>query len=215
MEEEVIQLTVFQALSDILFDLNLSVFIGGLVVVCLLFLLFKRNKNIPKISVTIGSLLLFYYVYLTFYNIVGIPSVGEMNRLAGFGESVVNPNIYLIPFGEGIELSFILNIVLFVPIGFLVSVISPSLRKWNRVAMLTLQMSLIIEISQIFTLARATDINDLIANTLGGIVGYLSYVLLSRMKWLKLPKGLAIEEDATKYLPFVVYLIAFMSVFLT
>ncbi|MGC3083246.1 VanZ family protein, partial [Enterococcus faecium] len=44
--------------------------------------------------------------------------------------------------------------------------------------------SLIIEVSQIIT-TRATDIDDFIANTLGAVIGFILWAVLSRVVSLK------------------------------
>ena len=66
----------------------------------------------------------------------------------------------------------LLNIALFVPLGFLLPVLWKKFRKFGNTLSFCFGASLFIELAQIFTY-RATDINDLIANTLGGVLGYL------------------------------------------
>lgn len=66
---------------------------------------------------------MYYYLCLLFTNIVGIPSIGEYVRLSQLGEAFFNPNINLIPLSDGFSLSFILNIILFIPLGFLCPII--------------------------------------------------------------------------------------------
>ena len=66
----------------------------------------------------------------------------------------------------------LLNIALFVPLGFLLPVLWKKFRKFSNTLSFCFGASLFIELAQIFTY-RATDINDLIANTLGGVLGYL------------------------------------------
>ena len=72
----------------------------------------------------------------------------------------------------------ILNIFLFLPLG----VMLPFLwKKYNRLAdtlLFAFGMSLSIEVLQILTY-RATDINDLIANTFGTAAGYSVFRILS------------------------------------
>lgn len=57
--------------------------------------------------------------------------------------------------------------------------ISRSYARLSRTVLTGIGLSLIIELSQLFTLYRATDINDIIANGLGAILGCLCYRLLS------------------------------------
>ena len=64
-----------------------------------------------------------------------------------------------------------LNILLFVPFGFFLPILWDNFRKIKSVALAGLFAALFIEISQIFTF-RTTDINDIITNTVGAVVGY-------------------------------------------
>ena len=104
-------------------------------------------------------------VYLAgVYLVVGLPNVTYIR---------FDVNINLIPFQDlfhDLSAAF-LNIVLFLPLGFLCSVIWNRFRKINDTLMLGFWFSLSIEILQMFTF-RASDVNDLITNTLGNLIGW-------------------------------------------
>lgn len=105
-------------------------------------------------------------------SIVGLPYIGHL---------VFDPNVCLIPFAgfqEGMTERF-LNIILFLPFGFLLPVIWNRFRTLLPTALAGFLFSLVIELSQLFTY-RATDINDLIGNTLGTVLGFLLAKALSR-----------------------------------
>jgi glycopeptide antibiotics resistance protein len=70
--------------------------------------------------------------------------------------------------------STLLNILLFVPMGLFLPRMWERMRKLSYVLLTAVLTSLFIELSQIFTY-RATDINDLITNTLGAFSGFLLY----------------------------------------
>ena len=65
-----------------------------------------------------------------------------------------------------------LNILLFIPLGISVPCLWPEYRSMMKTVGLGLMTSLGIEILQIFTF-RATDINDVITNVAGTMIGYL------------------------------------------
>lgn len=65
----------------------------------------------------------------------------------------------------------ILNMLLFVPMGILLPMIWGKYRKLRNTALFGFGISLTIELAQILTL-RATDVNDLITNTLGAVLGF-------------------------------------------
>ncbi|MFS0873778.1 VanZ family protein [Paenibacillus xylanilyticus] len=74
--------------------------------------------------------------------------------------------------------SFALNILLFLPLGFMLPILSPLVTSMREAARAGLILSLLIEMLQLLirvTLGngRSTDINDLIANTAGSLLGFL------------------------------------------
>ncbi|MGP0070250.1 MAG: VanZ family protein [Isosphaeraceae bacterium] len=93
-----------------------------------------------------------------------------------------NPTYNLIPLhtiiadcttgGRGFAVNFVGNIVAFMPIGLMPAFVRPrSARAWH-VALFCLSLSLMIELGQYLSGRRTTDVDDLILNTLGGLVGY-------------------------------------------
>ena len=74
-------------------------------------------------------------------------------------------------------INFLGNIIMFVPIGFFVPLL------WNindkKVILIGFFSSLFIEFTQLF-IGRTTDIDDLILNTFGAVLGLIIYNYLSR-----------------------------------
>lgn len=97
--------------------------------------------------------------------LVGLPNIGYVR----FG-----CNLNLIPFVGivGDLKNSLLNVALFVPIGFCLYWLWEPMRRGGRAVWEGLGISLFIELAQIFTF-RATDVNDLITNTLGAFLGVL------------------------------------------
>lgn len=77
------------------------------------------------------------------------------------------------------------NIVLFIPYGYFAAYF-PRNRKMATVTFLTLLVSFSIEAIQ-YKIGRVFDIDDIILNTLGGIIGYLIFIVLDSVK-NKLPR---------------------------
>lgn len=89
-------------------------------------------------------------------------------------------NINLVPFAYMFSDygNSLLNVLLFVPLGVFLPVFWKRYRSFFRTALFGLLFSLTIELLQLLTL-RATDINDLITNTTGTILGWcLGRILL-------------------------------------
>ena len=201
-------------MDGLFFYFSPSFFIGLLVLIIYLINSFRKSQTKNKLSTSVASILLFYYLFFLLQNIVGIPYISDLIRIITFGENIFNPNIHLIPFGEGIDIGFVLNIFVFIPFGLLVPFISPTYRSIKRTTFLTFVMSFMIEISQLFTLYRATDINDLIANTLGGMFGILVFIVAEKMSWSKslIPQP-ENENTSINILPIVISILSFIIVF--
>lgn len=96
--------------------------------------------------------------------------------LVGFPDIIslkINFTVNFIPFIDMVSdfINACLNILLFVPFGFLLPILWENFRNVKRVAFMGLITTFFIEISQIFTF-RTTDINDIITNTVGTMIGY-------------------------------------------
>ncbi|PAD28234.1 VanZ family protein [Paenibacillus sp. 7523-1] len=95
-------------------------------------------------------------------------------------------NLQWVPLLTADAPSFLLNIVLFMPLGFLLPLLKPSVDSIRKAAAAGLMLSFSIEILQLvirITLGngRSTDINDLIANTAGSVLGFVILGLLIRL----------------------------------
>lgn len=73
------------------------------------------------------------------------------------------------------------NIVAFIPFGLFVPLLSRKQRHCWRVVLLSFDFSLIVEILQLVSKVGSFDVDDLILNTIGGLIGYLCFVLFNYM----------------------------------
>lgn len=117
--------------------------------------------------------ILFSLYLIAVFSAVGIPDIRSL---------VFDPSINVIPIIDIVNspISYIrnelLNILLFVPLGVFLPVMwSRDLFTVKRTVMFGLGLSFVIEVSQLFTF-RLTDIDDIITNVLGTVLGY--YLLL-------------------------------------
>ena len=72
------------------------------------------------------------------------------------------------------------NVVMFVPLGFLLPVAFQKMHSFGKTTLSLALFSFAIEFTQYFT-GRSADIDDLMLNTLGGILGYLIFFAISRL----------------------------------
>ncbi|MBD5507816.1 MAG: VanZ family protein [Lachnospiraceae bacterium] len=97
----------------------------------------------------------------------------------------------------------ILNIILFVPLGFLVPVIWKNYRSLKTMFFMGFALSVSIELLQIFTF-RLTDIDDLITNTAGAVIGYY----IAKRCSFKLPLQFSNhKEDLMRYEPVIILVV--------
>ena len=205
-----IQIGLLEAIIDML--LLKPIFLLGVVIICILLALqFKKNNSLPKIKTFIASLILYYYLCLLLTNIVGIPTINEFIRLSQLGESFFNPKINFLLFSDGLSLSFILNIFLFIPLGFLCPIISKTYERTKNIILLGFGLSLFIEVTQLFTLYRITDINDLLTNVLGTVMGYLCFKFILKFRPVNAyVNQQSAEKDSLTYLPVIIASVAFV-----
>lgn len=69
------------------------------------------------------------------------------------------------------------NILAFLPFGFFLPIISAANRKFLNVALYTFEFSLGIELVQLSFQVGTFDVDDLIMNTIGGVLGFILYWL--------------------------------------
>lgn len=159
--------------------LALDTAVAALPLALIFWLLGRRNQwSRPRI--------LFCYamaVYLSMmFSLVGLPDI----RYIRF-----QPHINLTPFRYFFtDRSSLPNVLLFIPLGIFLTALWQRFRSgWHAVAF-GFCVSLTIELLQIFTY-RATDINDLITNTLGTFLGWAAGRLV-----LALSPELPLAEDS-------------------
>lgn len=121
-----------------------------------------------------------YYVYLVLET-TGIGTIWEIGLYPGMK---LQEEINLIPFRDGISLSMILNVVMFMPLGFLLPLLWKEYQSLVRTAIIGFCFSCGIEFCQLFN-RRVSDVDDLLMNTLGAILGWLIWIVFSHITHLK------------------------------
>ena len=96
--------------------------------------------------------------------LVGFPNIASLE---------IDFAVNVIPFLDMVSdfTNACLNILLFVPFGFFLPILWDKFRNIKNIALVGFIATSLIEISQIFTF-RTSDINDIITNTVGTIIGY-------------------------------------------
>ena len=130
-----------------------------------------------------GKRFLLYSLFILYlckmFDVVGIPALQYIRW---------DPNISLIPLSDEKNLRFFLqlglNAAMFAPFGFLLPVLWRKCRKWKVTVLAGFLLSLTIEVLQMFCF-RATDVDDLLMNTLGAGLGYSLARIFFHKKWTR------------------------------
>lgn len=77
-------------------------------------------------------------------------------------------------------INIISNVVIFIPWGFLLPTLWGRFRKWQALIPMCLGITVFVEIYQLF-IWRNTDIDDIILNFLGGIIGAALFFILRKV----------------------------------
>lgn len=139
----------------------------------------KKIKNLDnRIRHIAWSYVFMLYGYTAVQDAAGIGTLWDLIDNCGLQGSV-----NLIPFSSMSDRMYMLNVLnvfMFMPLGFLLPLIWKRYRRGIKVVFIGFFMSLTIEICQLFC-NRATDVDDLIMNTLGAFVGYICWIGFSRI----------------------------------
>lgn len=147
----------------------------GICVVVVLFLFIRFcilhwNTSINKGKAALFLMYFAIVLYATIFMRIGLTNVGTT-----VAEKPFDDLMYAIKYGDTEMLQHMaLNILMFLPFGYLIPEINPRyLRKWSFAMIGGLMASTTIEMVQYVFQLGQSDIDDIIANTLGAILGYM------------------------------------------
>ena len=148
----------------------------------------KRSKLVLWVCFIAYLLLLAYVVFISSgfgrvdheeyrYNLTLFHEIGRYYRV---GISTGNWNLF--------KFNVFGNIIVFVPLGVFLPSLFQKFRKMLPIFLISLELSLVIEITQLVTRIGSFDVDDLLLNTVGGLLGgilfwmYHGYKSLVRKK---------------------------------
>ena len=194
----------------------LAILVSMVLITIINIILNKKSSGKIKWQHYLFGYFLILYLVISLKDIVGFPTLSDLERKVMLGVPIFDPVLNFIPLSSGIEISTILNIIFFMPFGFLLPTLWNKFRKFIPTVFAGFIFSLIIEVGQLFTI-HATDVDDLIMNTLGTILGFILFKILSII-FKKLSNKTMVEEynkkdSIIKYGPYLYIGIAVISVF--
>lgn len=81
-----------------------------------------------------------------------------------------------------VMLNLVGNVLAFVPFGFFLPVIVRKSRSFFYMIFFSFEFSLIVETLQLISKVGSFDVDDLLLNTIGGVIGYLIFVILNHIR---------------------------------
>lgn len=115
----------------------------------------------------------FVFVLSAIFSLTDPPSIYTYNLM---------PKVNFVPFDDVSTnlIQYVLNVLLFVPFGFILPITWPQFEKKKCILATGFLFSFAIEFSQLFC-HRATDIDDLLMNTLGALLGCLVFTAAKKL----------------------------------
>lgn len=134
----------------------------------------KNNQH--KITAGLFAVYLFALIWIIVFKMQfsyqGLPNFREINLIPFAGSVSVNNQIDFI--------EIILNVLAFIPFGIYISMLKPNWSFLKKIAVIA-GVSLLFEVLQFIFAIGASDITDLLGNTLGGIIGIGVYIVFCRL----------------------------------
>ena len=130
-------------------------------------------------------LLLLYFVVFSFQN-PSPRSYLQWNREMGYWNINLYPFRGIIPYIRALPERYAMvnlfgNIIAFAPYGFLLAAIFPTLRKLWRILLVCFVTVLLIETMQFVSMYGFFDVDDILLNCIGGVLGYGIYLLCCKI----------------------------------
>jgi glycopeptide antibiotics resistance protein len=86
------------------------------------------------------------------------------------------------------------NVLLLLPVGLFGPIALPWLGRWWRVLLLALVISTSIELAQLFIPERSADVDDVMLNAIGALLGYWLLLLLRALGGVSAPTSVRPSE---------------------
>lgn len=171
-----------QIKGDLMINFNLKELVIAIVIAVILSIMLIVIFKINTIrDIVILALLMAYLILIV--DKTQFPIFSEnLTMREELGGIKLGRDINLIPFKDALHMTSVLNIFMFVPIGFLLGMLKGN--KWKSITFIGFFISLMVESGQLLTNMfvgynlRIADVNDLIFNTVGTVMGLVIYVCM-------------------------------------
>ena len=146
--------------------------------------LYKKHK-FNKLQCGAAILLSLYIVVLLYFTVVGRYSHEEYEYQINFFTSY---RWFFQYNGEQVLRQLLINFVMLMPVGFLLPVVIKAKHKHLITMALSLLLTVFIETMQLITKCGSFEVDDIINNFIGAVLGMLIYALCSKLLKSKINK---------------------------
>ncbi|MFD2613452.1 VanZ family protein [Paenibacillus gansuensis] len=163
---------ILSAIAPIALFALVAVFVAIFVLVLIYFIYKKRNG---KRTLTKGQFFVSFLILGWFVVVMGLTTFSRGAQFEGlFNFRLFSGYVSAWHNWSLIEFQLIIfNMLLFVPLGFLLPLLGKSIRRFMPVLLLSLAVTVGIEVFQLLTRRGIFELDDILHNTIGSIVGYL------------------------------------------
>ena len=149
-------------------------------IVIYIFIFYKKWKSQGKDVLFVNTIMYIYLSFVLYFTLM--PIITSLPFIFNHPYTPMN----LVPFIDVLNSrgDFVrqvgLNVIMTIPFGFLMPLVKKENARLLKVVFYTFLLSLGIELLQpLINGTRSADITDLITNILGGIIGYIMYLILN------------------------------------
>ena len=141
----------------------------------------KMIRALGKVLFVLYIVFLIYFLFLAeWYGRDGVSEeyrynlelFKEIRRFLTYRRQLGMPAVFANLFG---------NILIFVPYGFFIALAGHS-RGFFKTLFCSMGLSLIVEIVQLFTRVGSFDVDDILLNTIGGVLGFIIFAVCNRIR---------------------------------
>jgi glycopeptide antibiotics resistance protein len=175
------------------YDINLLLLVTGfawIIARLIRFAIHKRSSLLRELTLTMLFLFLWFLIQRTLEPFVLVldrtpepPNLVPLRGLVLMLQRAIDVDHRFTWFIVAINI--LGNVLIFIPIGLLVSVLTPNRHKGWLAFLIGLAISLTIELIQLSFIIRVFDVDDLILNSSGAWLGFVIYLILNQVKPLK------------------------------
>ncbi len=147
----------------------------------------KLNINYKQILYIIFLIYLLILIKIILFKTNSFIDLLKGNTSTGYRSSNLIPFKTIVTFFNMKDFSFLRafsntvgNIAIFLPLGYLLPILIKKINSMSKVFLISISVSMAFESLQYIFYLGSLDIDDIILNTLGGVIGYIIYFYIKK-----------------------------------